>query len=240
MTLPSLAIVFYTHCRGDDRERYAATTIESTLANVAWPGRIRVHVADDRSDPERLERILNIVRRRSRYHLDGTISHTVAGGRGYGASHNEASQVVHPDADIVLAVEDDWECLRTLPLTRLAAYFDHPEVNAIRLGYVGWTQHLRGRFFKAHTDTVLLFDPDSPEPHVNAGHPRLERVSYQRAVGPWAEGVDAGAVEFDWCMRAAAREGVVWPVDLIHPSHNGGYSYFAHIGTVQARDDQGS
>ena len=236
MTLPRLTVCIYTHMRHQDRCDYACTTaitvIQKALKDYAGP--VHIHVADDNSRRDMLEELLETIRG---YGYDPTISHGM--GEGYGASHNAATQVIHDRSDLILPLEDDWELVRPLPLDRLARYFDNPEVRSIRLGYIGWTQRLSGHVIKANDDTCLLFDPDALEPHVNAGHPRIETVAYQRDVGPWAEGIDAGAVEFAWCSLRAAREGVVWPMDLgMSASQGGEGSYFCHIGTRQAREDQ--
>ncbi|MEE8361456.1 MAG: hypothetical protein V3R71_04830, partial [Gemmatimonadales bacterium] len=225
-----------THMRHPDRLAYAITTAITVMRNAldhyAGPGHL--HIADDNSRREMLDELIETVRG---YGIDPTVSHGM--GRGYGASHNAATQVIHDRSDIILPLEDDWELVRPLPLDRLVRYFANPDVRSVRLGYIGWTQHLMGRVIKANDDTCLLFDPDSLEPHVNAGHPRLETVEYQRRVGPWGEGIDAGAVEFAWCSLRVAREGVVWPMDLgMSASQGGEGAFFAHIGSTQAREDQ--
>ena len=74
----------------------------------------------------------------------------------------------------------------------------------------------------------LALDPDSPEPHVFAGHPRLELAEWERYVGPWPEGLAAGPTEFEVAHRREARMGVAWPIDLIKPTGDA----FVHIGTV--------
>ncbi len=239
MSLPRLTVCLYTHMRHPDRLAYALTALDSVVHNALadYSGESLIHIADDNSRPEMIEALLDDVG-----HLGwpNTISHGM--GRGYGASHNAATQVMHDRSDIILALEDDWELVRPLPIDRLARYFDNLDVRSVRLGYIGWTQRLTGQIIKANGpngDTCLLFDPDSEEPHVNAGHPRLETVGYQRDIGPWAEGVDAGATEFAWCSVRAAREGVVWPMDLGMSASQGGEGcHFIHIGSTQAREDQ--
>jgi hypothetical protein len=75
-----------------------------------------------------------------------------------------------------------------------------------------------------------LLDGDSPEPHVFAGHPRLETVGYQRRVGEWPEGLLPGETEFSVAHYQWARMGVVWPMDLVKPSGD----LFCHIGTIRS------
>lgn len=226
--------------RHPDRLGYAKSAIASVTVHGlrSYSGKHRIHVADDNSRPDMLDQLLSTIRAMG---YEPTVSHGM--GNGYGASHNAATQVIHDSSDVILALEDDWQLMRDLPLDRIVHYFENPLIRSVRLGYIGWTQELRGRVIKAPTgdddDTCLLLDPDSPEPHINAGHPRLETVAYQRAVGQWAEGIDAGAVEFAWCSLRAAREGVVWPMDLgMSASQGGEGQYWAHIGSTQAREDQ--
>mgnify|MGYP001614087095 CR=1 FL=1 len=124
--------------------------------------------------------------------------------------------------------------MRPLDLDTLVGALQEQQFGCIRMGYIGWTQELRSIFISANKQHYLLFDPESPEPHVWAGHPRLELREWQRFVGPWPEGHDPGTTEFIVSQRPEARQGVVWPVDLIHPYGN----LFVHIGTLQARVDQ--
>ena len=237
MTLPRLTVCLYTHMRHPDRFGYASTTATSAIFNAldGYGGPKQLHIADDNSRPEFLQ-----VLRQSCEDLGYAPSVSHGMGNGYGASHNAATQVIHDRSDVILGIEDDWELMRPLPLERIVRYFDNPDVRSVRLGYIGWTQRLEGRLIKAGDDTCLLFDPDCTEPHVASGHPRLETVDYQRDVGEWAEGIDAGSVEFAWCMMDAARRGVVWPMDLgMSASQGGEGQFFAHIGAIQAREDQG-
>ena len=78
----------------------------------------------------------------------------------------------------------------------------------------------------------LEFSEFSSEPHVFAGHPRLETVSFQKEVGPWPTGLGAGATEFEVAHRSRARQGIAWPIDLV-PLQGG---LWGHIGTEQAKD----
>lgn len=223
-----ITIVLFT-C---NRPRYAETTLVSTLNRMHMGEPIWVHIADDGSPPEDTELLRQIA---GGYDFVMKATSSNAGGNGYGASYNLATQVTHLEADVILSLEDDWELTRELPIQRLANVLRGDNgIDCIRLGYIGWTQELRGKFVKGEGDSYLLFDPDSPEPHVFAGHPRLETVEFQRRVGPWPEGQDAGTTEFIVSQRREARQGIAWPVDLVHPRGD----MFGHIGSVQARTDQ--
>ena len=100
----------------------------------------------------------------------------------------------------------------------------------VRMGYIGFTQELRASFVSHGGLFWLALDPASAEPHVWSGHPRLETAGWQREVGPWPEGMAAGATEFEVAHRPAARQRVAWPVDLIRPYGDA----WAHVGTCQA------
>lgn len=227
--MTTVCVVLYTHMQQAERFEYAQRTL-AALMNLAWTGvELRLHVADDNSPPDRLEALVQ----QADDMLFAKVTSSHAGGSGYGGSHNLATQVTHLAAEVLLPLEDDWELSRPLDLGPYVAMLTEPDAiaRAVRMGYLGWTQDLRGSIRKAAGQNVILLDPDSPERHVAAGHPRLETREYQQAVGPWLERENAGAVEHDWCGRDEARKGVVWPIGLAP-------TLWAHIGTVQARRDQ--
>lgn len=229
---PKLYILLLTYAEAPDSPRasYAEKTLRTTLGNLKYSGPVSVHIADDGSPQEHRERLADIAGGYSR--VQG-VTVTNAERRGYGASYNLATQVIHNWADIVLPLEDDWELPKsTLSLdNHVQTLMDGP-IRCIRLGYLGFNDDLRGTLGIVNGETYLLFDPDSREHHVAAGHPRIETVQFEREIGPWVEGVDPGMTEHFWCGRHAARTGVAWvmgsPLD----------GYFKHIGTVQARTDQ--
>lgn len=233
MTWPTVAIVLLTY----DRISYARRTLETALVNISYSGLLHVHIADDGSPEGYVEKLVHLSNTlMSAQPTSSLTTVTNSERRGYGASYNMATQVVHQLAEVILPLEDDWVLTRPLELDPLvAALMDEATpFDCIRLGYVGYTQPLRGEFCYVSGAHYLRLDPSSPEPHVFAGHPRLETRARQRRVGPWAEGLDPGATEFEVAMRPEAREGVAWPLDLISP--NGGL--FAHIGTVSLRSDR--
>lgn len=155
--------------------------------------------------------------------------------RGYGANYNLAMQTVHPlshdpQKGYVLPLEDDWELCRPLDITPIMATLSQGMFGCVRMGYVGYTQPLRCRFVKHGGMHWLEFDPNSEEPHVFAGHPRLETVAWERTVGPWPEGLNPGETEFTVAHTLAARQGVAWPLSLIDVAGDA----FAHIGTIRS------
>jgi glycosyltransferase involved in cell wall biosynthesis len=212
-----------------DRLQYARATLESLAANLRWSGDLHIHIADDGSPPEYRAELAALVEELWPEHGRSV---TNAKRSGYGANFNQATQVLHPTCDVVLPLEDDWELERELNLDRYAAALGG-DVQCIRLGYLGLTQPLRGEVRYVADVPLLIFDPNSEERHVSAGHPRIETVQYERNIGPWAEGLNPGATEFDWCGREASRRGVAWPLDIRVPG-----DLFGHIGAIQAREDQ--
>lgn len=233
---PKLYIVLLTSAKDPDgpRAKYAEAALRSVLTDMSYAGQTSVHVADDGSPQVHRDRMCAIAGGFD--HVHGvTVSN--AEGRGYGESFNLATQVTHQHADLILPLEDDWIVEHPFSLDgyvqALAAATLESAVGCIRLGYLGFTQELRGRVISLAGKPLLLLDPESPEPHVFAGHPRLETVAWERWVGPWPVDpltpIDAGTTEFIVSSRDNARRGVAWPLD-------GGK--FSHIGTVQAREDQ--
>jgi len=227
MTWPNVCIILLTY----ERLEYAKRTLKLALDGIAYSGRLSVHIADDGSGPGYIDELVQLA---GCYpHLTG-ISTTNAERGGYGKSYNMATMVVHHDNPVLLPLEDDWELLRPLNLDPLIETLGAGAgIGCIRLGYLGFTQDLRGRFVHAGGGTYLLLDEDSPEPHVFSGHPRLETRAWAREVGPWPEGLGAGATEFAVCHRPQARRGIAWPTDLVLTSGN----LFGHFGAIQARDD---
>lgn len=213
------------------RTSYALKTLRSTLDNIRYSGRLSVHIADDGSSDDHRAALHFMA---GGYPNVAGISVSNSERSGYGANFNLASQTVHLHTDTVLSIEDDWELLRELDLDALVKVLEtEPRISCIRLGYLSFTQQLRGEVIDVLGSKFLLFDPDSPEPHVFAGHPRLERVTYQRSVGPWPVGLEPGATEFAVCHRPASRIGVAWPLDLVHPRGD----LFAHIGALRSTEN---
>lgn len=233
MEYPSVCIMLLTYAPklNSPRAKYAEQTLRSALDQISYSGKLSVHIADDGSPAKHVENLKTLAGGYA--HVQGISSSNSARG-GYGANYNLATQMVHSFAEIVLPLEDDWVAPVEIDLDPfVTALVDrNTPIQCVRLGYLGFTQPLRGELGAAHGRTYLLFDPLSPEPHVCAGHPRLETVEFERKVGPWPEGVDPGTTEILWCQRPEARKQVAWDMD--HPL--GGW--FHHIGTEQARSDQ--
>lgn len=229
MGLPRLGIMLLTYNRMDCAQR----TLTSLLNQLWYRGPLSVHIADDGSDPYEGQEYAEVLREIAGGYasVSGT-STTNAHRRGYGASYNLGTQVLHEHCEVILPLEDDWELhvpegemLDVEPLVEtLTGQYG---IGCIRLGYLGFTQELRSRFVQTPAGVMALLDPTSSEPHIAAGHPRLETRAWQRSVGPWTEGLPAGATEFEWCKRPAARHGVAWPMDRVRPSGD----LFWHIGS---------
>ena len=202
-------------------------TLRAVLDNLKFDGPVSVHIADDGSESEH-RRVLHELA--GGYAQVRGVSVTNSERGGYGRNVNLASQITHQFADYVLMLEDDWALRRVLCLDDLIHDMQtEPKIGCIRLGYIGYTQPLRGNFVNVNGRMYIALDPGSHEPHVWAGHPRLESVVYQREVGPWPEGLAPGETEFRVAHIPRAREGVVWPMS-VDPCN----SVFAHVGAVRA------
>lgn len=228
---PKICIMLLTYAKSarSERAKYAEKTLRSTLDNLSYSGQLSVHIADDGSYDKHVDKLVQIA---GGYASVKGVSWSNSHQRGYGANYNAATQVIHSEAALVLPLEDDWVLSKPLNLDPFAEALLTSPINCIRLGYLGFTQELCGGLGHVAGKTFLLFDPNSPEPHISAGHPRLETTEWERAIGPWVEGVDPGRTEFLWCTSPAARHGVAWDMD----APDGGW--FHHVGTVQARTDQ--
>lgn len=234
---PTLALLLLTYGGSPARCEYAYTTLHAALDRLRYSGPLIVHIADDGSPEAHRNVCFEIAAGYA--HVRG-ISHSNSERRGYGANFNLASQYVHQHAEIVLPLEDDWELTGELDLDPLVdALITDDEIECIRLGYLGFTRNggLRGSLRAvgdgAEAGLYLRFDPESEEPHVFAGHPRIESVAFERRVGPWPEGLAAGATEFAVCHNPEARRGIAWPLAL---RPNEGYGVFAHIGSERTVD----
>lgn len=224
MANKTLAIMLLTA----HRQKYAELTLGSVLRHLTWDGHLRVHIA---SDGDSKEYLAGLGRLAHDFREVDTLSYTNSMGKGYGANYNLATQIVHEVADYILPLEDDWECLRELDANALCTALDELGGNAcIRLGYVGFTQSLRAEFVSAAGVHYLRFDESSPEPHVFAGHPRIETRGWERFVGPWPEGKTPGETEFEVAHNPNARKYVYWPVGLVKPAGD----LFGHIGTERS------
>lgn len=216
-----ISIILFTH----DRLEYALRTLESVAEHLSTSDPLRLHIADDGSPENQRQELLDIAKD---YFGNHNVTIHNSNRRGYGANYNLATQYVHSHSDIILPLEDDWELVRSLNLDPLVDALKDPRIDCIRMGYLGTTQSLRGEVIHVSGQTFLLLDPDSPEPHVFAGHPRLETREFERRLGSWPEGIAAGPTEFEVSKRPAARARVVWPLDLLKAWGD----LWAHIGTI--------
>lgn len=208
-----------------NREKYAEMTLRAVLDNLLWSGTLNVHIADDGSPAGYIDRLRSIA---GGY---GSVEHvgvSCSDRRGYGANYNLATQHIHDTTDFILPLEDDWVLTSRLDCDTLVSAFEEPRIGCVRLGYLGATQELYAELVRVGGAAYWLLDPGSAEPHVFAGHPRFETVSWEREQGPWVEGLDPNRTEFEVAYHV--RSGIAWPTWL---SVDGGL--FAHIGSERAR-----
>lgn len=220
MTDYKLGVVLLTY----GRLEYARRTLSSTLAGMMHESAVLVHIASDGDSSEYIDTLCEVAGRHGNV---GYVSQSNSQRGGYGANYNLAMQTVHAACEYVLALEDDWELRRSFHASRLIEEMEELGVGCARLGYLGYTQELKCSFASAGGHYWLRLDPDSPEPHVFAGHPRIEARWWARGVGPWPEGMLPGETEFAVAHRRAARENVGWPLSLVQPHGD----LYAHIGT---------
>ena len=222
--MSTLTIMLLTYGRLD----YAIKTLESTLGWIEWPGDLRVHIASDGDSDAYINTLADLARNSKRA---PAVSISNSNRRGYGANYNLGTQVVHEYSDYVLPLEDDWILMRSLYAENFAETLDAlGGVACLRLGYLGFTQSLLGEFIRVNGQRIIRLDENSPEPHVFAGHPRIETKAWERFVGPWPEDLSPGETEFAVAHNPNARKYVYWPIDSVAPCGD----LFAHIGTRRA------
>src|ERR1044072_5113586 len=212
-----------------NRLEYAVRTLATTLSNIKGDYDLYVHIASDGDGDEYINELYSTVYRVGRQDVV-EVDHTNSARAGYGVNYNLATQVVHNYADYVIPLEDDWELTRELDLDLFIGALDELGAGCMRLGYLGFTQPLRGEFASSHGRVWLRLDPSSPEPHVFAGHPSIESVAWERGVGPWPEGLEPGQTEFAVAHVAESRHGVIWPVQEVKPFGD----LFVHIGAERS------
>lgn len=196
--MASLTIVLLTY----NRPEYAERTLKSTLEHLEFDGFLQVHIADDGTPRE------NYIKWLCDIAQDYNVEHVTfsnAGHVGYGGNYNLAMQTVHPISNYILPLEDDWELTRDFDINPIVNALD--VFGCIRMGYIGYTQPLHSEFEYVNGLNYLRLDPASAEPHVFAGHPRIETVEWARKVGPWPTGLEPGATEFEVAHRPEARQG---------------------------------
>lgn len=238
---PPLTVAFFTFAPSTDhpRHHYALRCLDELLVNLGYDGELNLHIADDGSGPGHVELLEAVGRERN---WGGRITTSNSERRGYGASYNAMTNVVHGfDSELVLSVEDDWALMRPFDVTPLAEAFGaDPELNCIRLNYLGFGAQgiMRGRIVRHLPGrTFLMFDPACPEYHLWSAGPRIETVGFQRKLGLFREHCSAGEMEIDVAGRPASREGIAWPLDAGVNAALDFPSVFAHIGTVSVKDE---
>jgi len=217
-----ICIVLLTY----DRLVVAKRSLEGVAKNLKASEEFWLHIADDGSPQEYRDELLDL----AHHYFGDNTSITNSQRAGYGGNYNIATQFVHRICDLMLPLEDDWELLRELDLDPIAAVLRDGLFGCVRMGYIGLTQELRGKFVLAEGYHWLELDPDSPERHIFSGGPRLETVEWERAVGPWPERTEQGLTEHLVAGLPAARYGVAWPIGLIFPKGDA----FVHIGGAKA------
>lgn len=209
-----------------NRVKYAEIALHSTLSNISTTHPLQIHIASDGDSDEYLQKLLKII---NHYDLPTTVSNSQRGG--YGKNFNLMTQVVHRHSKYVLPLEDDWELIQKLDLDPLIGVLNAaPTIECIRLGYLGFTQRLCGCIEEWCDQKFLVFDPYSSEPHVFAGHPRLETTKFQKRIGPWPENLAPGDTEFAVACSFEARKKVAWPLNLVSTYGD----MFVHIGTERS------
>ena len=145
-----IVIVLLTY----DRMAVARKTLESVAKNLRCSEPLWLHIADDGSPQEYRDELLDL----ARFYYEDRVSITNSERKGYGGNYNAATQVVHQIGDIVLPLEDDWELKRELNLDPIAKVLRNGTFGCVRMGYIGYTQELWGKFVWAENLHWLALD----------------------------------------------------------------------------------
>lgn len=223
MTTDALAVVLLTY----GRLAYAKKTLESVTRNLVLPQgvELHVHIASDGDAPDYINEVASVS------HVP-VLTASNSQRRGYGANYNYAMETVWAVAGVkyVLPLEDDWELVRPFDVSDILDCLKYGVFGCVRMGYLGYTQPLKCEFVAFGGKHWLRLNPDSEEPHVFAGHPRIETVAWEKQLGHWQEGLQPGETEWEVSHRPESRVGVGWPISLIPPEGN----VWAHIGTERS------
>lgn len=226
--MKSLCICLLTY----NRFEYAERTILSALQGIKTEMDVSIHIADDGSPRGYVDQLEYSIDQYCRDAGINTPYTTVSNSEhhGYGANYNLATQYTHLH-DYILPLEDDWELMRPLEVDPLLPYcIKNPyQASIVRLGYLSGTGVIRGEYVP---EGMLLLDPESPEQHIFAGHPRLVTPEWEKRAGPWPEGLSPGETELTFCGRKESRMGVFWPMNVVKTYGD----LFVHIGTIRSTD----
>lgn len=225
-----LAIALITYGSSPARTDYALRTIDGLAEHLRLQdGDIRWYVADDGSPEEHYRSVLTRLEGWSQVLL-GTHHERM----GAGVSQNHAALQCFDWAPVTLWMEDDWELIRHLDVTRYYDLVDHGFddgkenlVGMVRMGYLGRNQRTSITSFAG--DHYLLFNKSGM--YGFSGHPALRHRRWWEAYGPYPGDKSAQECELalDWSYRSKEGPGIVWPVD-----GQSGWGYFGHIGTEKA------
>ncbi|MDZ4056151.1 MAG: glycosyltransferase [Polynucleobacter sp.] len=214
--LPNISVVIVTF------ERFSTLdiTLRSFLEKTDYPrGRMEIIVADDGSEPCTLDKIRNL-----------PVNHVVSGAvrTGLGANVNRGLAVA--SHDLVLQIQDDWECLG--PSDYL--------VRAVRL--LQWRSDIGMVLLNSHPHPqlggdLLPFGNSTVKIHQNrpgrrvrlvgehayTDWPHLKTRAFREKIGLYQEGVPMWKMELDYSRRVNAQ------VEL-HIAEFVKQSAFTHIG----------
>lgn len=223
--MDKLVVVLLTY----GRLAYAEKTLRCTLDRLYTSKPIVVHIASDGDSEEYTNKLRHIAG--GYKEVEGVVVTNSERG-GYGKNMNLAMQVYHQHARWSLVLEDDWELTKDFHIDPLLEVLDiAPSIGCVRLGYAGFTQTLRCTIERWLGQHFLVFDPKSEEPHVFAGHPRVQAIAWEREVGEWPVGLAPGMTEFYVATKLEnSRKRVAWPIDLISLSGN----LYAHFGAERS------
>lgn len=199
--LPDLAICLFTFKRTAE----ALTTIQSTLENLKYTGKIVWYVADDGSPKEHHSAILDAL---SGQHLIGEHNDRFREDASYncGKGWNKGVGICYQRTDFVLTLEDDWKMEAELdvdPYVWLLQDRDDVGIVSFRILSVGADVHTVG-----HNGEVFLQYQRTTQ-YAYSGNPLIRHARYQKYYGGYAEDRNPGLIELnqDDLYRLDVKDG---------------------------------
>ncbi len=215
---PQVSVLLITY----KRLPLALRTLTGLRVNLEYPGPLHVHIADDGSGGDHIERLVAEARLDPRV---VSVTSTNAGRAGVGASMNMGQRVCWQRSDFVLWLEDDWELYRRLNLcTAVRCLQECLDVGMIRYGYL--QKGMTGTIKAGGGDLWWRLSWESEDPYVFAGHAALRHKRFYEAYGDYPEGLAPGETEAAMAVRVNERRGpvILWPAEI------GCWGVFGHIG----------
>jgi len=203
---PPLTILLVTY----DRPKEIRRTINALLDSVYYPGRIRLHIADDGSPGDYVNDLLEEYEE-ARFSFSATITDR----GGWGKNYNNAFRDI--DTDYIFVIEDDYVAKKGINLCQGVALMEmRKDIALVRYDGVGGhklTLELRSEPWDSphggpHLHYMVI-DQDNSELYAYSNRPHLIHRRFHTHFGYYAEGRQLGETEesFGHTVKNLAHDG---------------------------------